>query len=409
MVSQAKLDIIQSEFMSLPTRERFVILSKDLKRVRSLPKMREILAEKLGGSDLEKFSAKIGNNTWHGFQYKNHNTMMGSIFSFYNNKLTILRGYPKIRYVEDAQVLNREGYQEVKLDGTNLNLWTFHDGILFGKTRLSHRWDVQGWSGKVWKDIFDTTGLVESTTKLCNDGYQVFFELYGENNPAEFIRYSFPIKATVIDILDRKTFGFVSREEKETLCKKYNIPVAELYWKGTLTLDEAKRLEFEMKSKLVIDGIEGLVAKVYDTEHKDVLMAKIKCQEVREKCYTMSGGVTVPRTIIYKAIKKAKDNSSFTDKDQLISFITAELLEDYSEEMVARSKQKIKNAIYDKFTTPERFDEIFVYLDELSIKQFDMMNTGLVMRNLADKYIGYQPNKLFTILNIYRQNKGLVK
>jgi hypothetical protein len=139
MVSQAELDLIRSKFMSLPTRDRFVILEEKLKRKRSLKTMREILIEYLTG-DIEKFTYNLNGHLWHGFQYKAHNSMMGSVFSYYDKKLTILRGYPKIRYVDDADILDKEGYQERKLDGTNLNVWSFHDGILFGKSRL-------GWEG----------------------------------------------------------------------------------------------------------------------------------------------------------------------------------------------------------------------------------------------------------------------
>jgi ATP-dependent RNA circularization protein (DNA/RNA ligase family) len=364
-------------------------------------------------ADLHKFSFTLnGNHRWHGVIYTQHNQLMGSIFSYYDNKVIVLAGYPKIKYVEDVDIQHKDAYCEDKLDGTNLKIWVFHDGYILGSTRLSPNWEQQGYKGIVWKDLVAKTQLLDKLTVACKEGYEIFGELYGKLNPGEFIPYSFDIKFTVIEICNLKTFGFVSREDKETLCHRWGLPLVNKYWSGELTQKEIERMLFEMKSYLKIDGLEGLVAKLYLPDKKDTILAKIKCDEVREKCWSLSGGRAVPRTFIMKAIKKAKENfTSLTDRDQLVNFIVAELNEEFESDMITRSLNRIRNCIKDEFTNPELNVEITKFLEELYVNGEDMSTkgTGTVMRKLALKFIGFDSSKLFSIFNLFRQQKGIIK
>jgi ATP-dependent RNA circularization protein (DNA/RNA ligase family) len=382
------------------------------RRKRTLPSIRPILAEKLNArgtsksDDLRKFTHSINGQKWVGFIYNKRNSLMGSTFGFYKNKFTIIRGYPKIKYIEDSRVLGKEVVAEYKVDGTNLGIWAFHDGSLMGKTRLVERWDTEGWHGRNWKDIFERTKLLSQVTKLCKEDYQVFGELYGKENEGEFIKYTVPIAFSVLDIMDRKSFGFLDRDDKVKLCNDFELPLVEENWRGILTEKEAERLEFQAKELLKEDGYEGFVAKSYVPEDKDVYFCKLKCQEVRERCWGMSSGFTIPSPIIMKAIQKATENlTNFSSKDEFEQFVREELLEEASEELINKSKAKIQRIVERKMANQVNDEEIIEFLDAMTVDILDEKNKGLIMRTLADKFIGFKPATLFQVYDRYKKTK----
>jgi ATP-dependent RNA circularization protein (DNA/RNA ligase family) len=389
---------------------------EECRRKRTLPSIRPILAEKLNArgtgksDDLRKFTHSINGQKWVGFIYNKRNSLMGSTFGFYKNKFTVIRGYPKIKYVEDSRVMGKEVVAEFKIDGTNLGIWTFQDGSIMGKTRLVERWDNEGWHGRIWKDIFEQTKLLSQVTKLCKEDYQVFGELYGKENEGEFIKYSVPIAFTVLDIMDRKTFGFLDRDAKIKLCNQYELPLVEESWRGILTDKEAERLEFQAKELLKEDGYEGFVAKSYIPEDKDVYFCKLKCQEVREKCWGLSSSFTIPSSIIEKAFQKATENmTSFKDKDAFEEFVRQELLEEASEELVNKSKDKIRRVIERRMAHQVDDTAVREYLDELN-KEFsfditELRYKGTIMKRLADKFLGWKPASLYQIYARYVNEK----
>jgi len=377
---------------------------EECRRKRTLKTIRPILAEKLVARGSKDDLRKFTHGQWTGFIYNKRNSLMGSTFGFYVNKFMIIRGYPKIRYAEDSRVLDKEVVTEFKLDGTNLGIWSFPDGKIMGKTRLVERWDSQGWKGRNWKTLFERTQLMDKISKLVKEDYQIFGELYGKDNEGEFIKYSIPIAFKVLDIVDRRNFGFLDRDTKVKLCQQYDIPLVEESWRGILTQKEAERLEFQAKDLLKEDGYEGFVAKSFIAEDKDVYFCKLKCQEVREKCWGLSSSFTIPSFIIQKAIQKAQENMTrFTSKDEFEEFVRQELLEEASEELVNKSKEKIRRVLENRMANQIDADEIFEYLDELS-KEIDVKNPAnkrLVMRKLADKFIGFKPATLYGLYNRY--------
>lgn len=341
---------------------------------------------------------------------------MGSLFGFYKNKFTIIRGYPKIRYVEDSRVIGKEVTVEYKIDGTNLGIWAFHDGSIMGKTRLVERWDTEGWHGMIWKDIFETTNLLDKLTKLCKEDYQVFGELYGKENEGEFIKYTVPIAFGILDIVDRRNFGFLDRDAKIGLCDKYELPLVEENWRGILTGKEVERLEFQAKELLKEDGYEGFVAKTFVPEDKDVYFCKIKCQEIKDICWGMSSKFTIPSPIIMKAVQKATENmTNFNSKDKFEQFVRDELLEEATEELVNKSKNKIRRIVENKMALHLNDEEIIKYLDEMnalpasitgfSLDVLDERNKGIVMKTLADKFIGFKPASLYQVYERYKKTK----
>lgn len=375
---------------------------------RSLKQILPILCRILHckANDFRKFTYHFNGHLWKGYIYHKRNSLMGTLFTVWDNKFTIIRGYPRIKYSHDSLVMGKECVVENKIDGTNLGIWLLPNNQMMGKTRLVERWDNAGWRGRVWSKLFEKTGLVEPMMKLIKDDYQAFGELYGKDNKGEFIPYSIPIGFKVFDIVDRRTLGFVSFDEKIKLAQQFNLPTANLYWRGILTPKEVERIEFELSPFVKEDGMEGTVAKFYDLNDKDVYMAKLKCKEITEKAWAISGShSTIPRAIIGKAIQKAIENlnpSVRGTKEEFEAFVKQELLEEATDELVSSSKDKIQRMIYDKLTPIQCKDEIFSYLDELMYKGIDIEHKGKIMSSLGNKFIGYNPSILYRLYRAYK-------
>lgn len=393
-------------------REVLEQIKEECKRKRSLNGIRPIIAEKLNAKedDLKKFTHHFNGHLWQGYIYQKRNSLMGSLFGFWDKKFIIIRGYPKIRYVEDSRIIEKEATVEYKLDGTNICIWLFPDGRIAGKTRLVERWDVQGFQGRNWYQLWKKVGIEDKVIRLLKEDYQIFGELYGSENKGEFVEYTIPIDFKVFDIVDRRTFAFVSRKEKENLCSKYDIPLIEVYWQGVLTRKEAERIEFEAKQFVKTDGYEGFVAKHYSEEDKDSFFCKLKCSEIREKSWKISGQkLTIPSPIISKAIQKAMENlGKFSTKDEFEKFVEDELREEASEELISSSRDKIRRMIYEKLTPQKSDDEIVAYLEELEKEGLDLMNKGKIMSMLANKFIGYKPSILYNVYQSYLIKKGKI-
>ena len=378
---------------------------------RSLKTILPIITEKLNAntSDFKKFSFRIDGHSWQGYIYLKRNSLMGSLFSLWDNKFFIIRGYPKIKYVEDSSVLNKEATIEFKLDGTNLGIWLLPNSSLMGKTRLTPRWDVLGYQGRNWYQLWKEVGIENNVIRLLKEDYQIFGELFGSKNAGDFIRYTVQIDFKIFDILDRRTLGFVSRREKERLCSKYDLPLVDCYWEGILTRKEAERIEFEAKQFVKEDGYEGFVGKLYSEEDKDVHFCKLKCKEVREKCWELSSStLTIPSSIIAKAIRKAMENlGKFSTKEEFENFVIEELREEASEQLISSSKDKIKRMIYERLTPQAEEDKIIAFLEQLEKEGINLLEKGKVMKSLANKFIGSNPSLLFNIYQSYLIKRGL--
>jgi hypothetical protein len=147
---------------------------------------------------------------------------------------------------------------------------------------------------------------------------------------------------------------------------------------------------------------------------------KLKCQEVREKCWGMSSGFTIPSSIIMKAVQKATENlTNFNSKDEFEKFVREELLEEASEELVTKSKDKIRRIVERKMAIQVNDEEIIKFLDEMtslpssitgiSIDILDDRNKRHIMKTLADKFIGFKPATLYQIYARYKKTKSKEK
>ena len=120
-------------------------IREELKGARGIQNIRSIVVRitSCKPDDIKDFHYKIKGHDWTGVIYTRRNSLMGSIFSLFDNKPFVVRGYPKIRYASDSKVLNKEVSVQMKYDGTNIGLFLLPNGELMGKTRLMPRWDVQ--------------------------------------------------------------------------------------------------------------------------------------------------------------------------------------------------------------------------------------------------------------------------
>lgn len=401
----------------IPPRQRLLEIEKRLKRVRSLKTLRFRVCEylKCGGSEIKEFHHKINNHDWKGIIYRKRNNLLGTIFSLFDNKVLIIRGFPKIKYIHDSKVRDKECIAEEKIDGTNIGIWAFPDGSVMGKTRMVERWDLgskRAGSEGSWKNKFEKVPGYTFVYSLAQEGYLVFCELYGYKNPGEFVKYSLPIAFKVIGIVDRKSYAFLFRDEVEVLCKKYNLPLPSIEYRGNLTRKEVEKIEFNLINKVTLDGMEGLVAKYWDPNDLDTYLSKLKCEKVKEKCWKISSGL-IPSLIIRKAIKKARDeNLGETQINTLLPIVIEELKEEYDQSLIEASEGKIKGLIR-RAVTPsdkvlkarvlEAMQEVFA----LGVNIEDPKNKGKVLSSLHDRLEDINGRTLYKLyLEVLLEKKG---
>jgi len=399
----------------IPPRVRLVELRKKLKRVRSLKTLRYRVCKYLvcGGSDVREFHYKINKHDWKGIIYLKRNNLMGTIFSLFDNKVLIIRGFPKIRYTHDSRVKDQECVCEEKVDGTNIGIWAFPDGTIMGKTRMVERWD-KGSKRRAgtWKSKFLRAPLHEKIYKLAREDYLVFIELYGYCNSGEFVKYSVEMAYKVIGIVDLRAFHFLGRPEVEALCTKYELPLVTVYYKGTLTSKEVQRIEMDLDKEMTLDGMEGLVAKYWDMNDYDSYFCKIKCEKIKEACYKMSHSL-IPATLIRKAIKKALDENLGEKRiEVLLPFVLEELREEFDESLVEPSMSKIKSLIR-YATTPSNKELKKVVLEAMKdisaqgIDVTDDKNKGKVLSSLHFRLGDIKGGTLYKIyLELLLEMKG---
>ena len=381
----------------LKTAEILTSIRERLKQARSINDIRLIGAEetKCKSDDIRDFHYKINGHDWKGVIYLKRNSMMGSIFSLFDSKPLVIRGYPKIRYASDSSILNKEAVVQMKYDGTNIGLFMLPNGKIMGKTRLTPRWDIQSLQAMKrhvshWKQLFlkiDNGELLSKIEKLCNDDYIVFGELYGYLNFSEFIQYSVPIAYKVFDVVDMRTLRFLEPRKAQDLCSQYGIPFVEELWYGILTMKEVERIEYEAKQYVTKDGYEGFVAKHFSIIDNDLYFCKLKCEEIKEKSWRISS-FGIPSSIIRKAIRKTLENyPHYTRIEEIYPIVREELLEEIEPSLVDKSEGKIRSLIRRLLTpTPEDLKELVKEIMlELQSKGIDLNKKGEVLSILAHR------------------------
>jgi ATP-dependent RNA circularization protein (DNA/RNA ligase family) len=380
----------------VPPAERLEEVIKKLKGKRSTQAIRTVVSEVLQAkpSDMQDFSFNIDGHRWKGTVYNKRNSLMGSIISLFGNKLFVVRGFPKIKYSEVSRVFGNSCVAQSKRDGTNLGIFRLPNGQIVGKTRMTPIWnkgDSYKKKGSSWEDLFKEVdqGIVYRNIDqmLTFHDYIVFGELYGKFNPGDFVKYSCDIAFQVFDIVDRKTNKFLPPEKVQELCRVYDIPMVEQIWSGTLSSKEVDRMEYELKSLLGEDGVEGYVCKFWDPQEQDVFMCKVKCEEIKEQCWEEKKPC-IPKSMIAKAIRKTLEN--FPEKNTIESMypaVTEELLEEIEQPLLDKSESRIRQMIRETLTPNDEdlMKLVRTEMLDLQSKGIDLKNKSKVMSGLAQK------------------------
>ena len=395
--------------------ERMDTLLKKLKGKRSLQTIRAVMSEVLHASpgDLHDFSHKIGNHRWRGTVFIKHNSLMGTVASFFDTKLVLIRGYPKIRYSDSSRVYKRQCITQEKWDGTCFGLFLLPDGTLMGKTRMTEHWMGRAFKQEklTWKDLFgmiDSGKLIEKITKLLQEKeYIVFGELFGQLNPGDFIQYSVDIDFRVFDIVDRKTNRFLKPEQVYKICLAYDLPCVKETWAGVLTDKEIERIEFELDKEAKHNGLEGFVAKTYIPETNDVYGCKLKCEKIREECWK-DAKPKIPHLLIRKAIRKTLENfPSLKTIEEIEPHVNKELEEEVEESLLLLSQGEIRAAIRFVLTpSDEDLMKLVAFkMQEMKASGIDLSphNKGQVLSHLAKALGDIGGNKLFSLYEIARR------
>jgi len=429
------LDI--NDFMFKPTSERLRII-RDL-MIKSRARSREGIFKtlrimtKCPPNKLKKFNLDIHGHKYHGVIYLVHNSMYGSIFAYYDNKVVVIRGYPKIRYAESSKVMGKYCWAEWKHDGTNLIFFSLPDGNLEGKTReVPYIFGRVGYKKRRYDELISDTNFLDNINNLCKLGFSVCGELFGYNNEGEFIRYTIPIDFEVFNIIDMNTLKFLPVDKARSLCKKFGLKHVKILSNGYLTNKFIEKLEHESKDLLKIDGSEGLVCKTWNEETKDIQMCKVKCKEIKELCWAMSPRKSIPRGMIAKAVRKAWENQRNLESiDAIINFVKEEIVEDTKifleqkrknaekqgidlpeeklEDIIDRSVDRIKREIFFIFSSEAKYDtKVFDFLKVLENKGIEVSieNKGKVLSLSASKFKGISPSLLYnSFMSYIKENK----
>jgi len=340
---------------------------------------------------------------------------MGTVFSLFDNKVMIIRGFPKIRYAHNSRVKDKHCLAEEKLDGTNIGVWQMPDGTIMGKTRMVVRWDLgskrAGTEGS-WKKKFENAPNYDKIYEIAKKGYIVYVELYGYKNHGEFVQYSIPYAYKVIGMVSRDRHNFLPRGNIEMHCNPLKIPLPFLKFEGELSTKEVERIEFELEEDVKVDGMEGLVAKFWHRKDLDTYFCKLKTEKIKEQCWKISRSL-IPAIQIRKAIRKALENNpGETKMGILLPFVLGELTEEYDESLLEPSMGKVKGLLRHALTPSdaELRDLVQALMKEMNI-EFDVgdpKNKGKVMSTLADKMgEGISGGTLFKLyLEVQLEMKG---
>jgi len=401
---------MDSRKIELAPSERMKIIEERMKRKRSIQSIRTIVSEVLNASpsDLKDFSHVIGAHKWKGVVYQKRNSLMGAIFSFFDEKVFCVRPYPKIKYSDDSRCYNKAVVTQEKIDGTNFGIFLLPDGTMMAKTRMVEHWLGMAFKRKnlTWKglvEMVDNGDMVRRMNEmLLAHDYVIYGELYGKLNPGDFIKYSVDVAFKVFDILDRKTQRFLPPEKVAELCEFYGLPMVNQMWSGILTDKEIQRIEFELENEVKDDGMEGWVAKTFDPEVNDVYCCKLKCEKVKEKCWNKDKKPSIPMGVLRKAVRKVLEN--FPDCKTIEAMephVLDELREDVEDSLIEMSMDRIREQI--RFAlTPSDEDLLKLVVEkmqEMKARGIDLNNKGHVLSNLASALGTIGGGKLYTLYN----------
>lgn len=354
------------------------------------------------------FDTKIGAHSYRGWSYlpygPGRDLLFGSLFYFLDNTPRVLRAYPKISYADDLQMFNEVVTCDEKVDGTNLGTW-YEPSIKQWLTKTRGTPDATGTSfnGIEFLKLAEKCKVMEQIRDIARDDYTVFTELYGYENPCEYVKYTVPIAQKGLDIIDRRTHRFLDYKSKEKIFSTYGVPMPVLEWVGTLTEDKLGWMVRRSAEKYgILDGTEGMVAKTWVSAINDQAFGKIKCEDCRNLAYIMAGGqIKLPE--IKKAVRKSLENIRTTESfNDLMSLAQQELLEDYPENLVNTAAIKIREQL--EFTFPQETFQVWGTLDDMKLPTY--ADKSKIMPILVKTHPSMNSGKIYNAYSLYLRRIG---
>ena len=389
---------------------KLLATEEGIKGIHSKTKLLAIVCETTGRlpDPFKYFNRKVSGHTYRGYIYlpygPGRDALFGSLFYFLDGKAKVLRAYPKIAYADSNEMFGEYVYCEEKVDGTNLGFWEESSVKQhFSKTRGTPTAIGATFNGVSFLDVTKKTKLIPNIELLVDEDYTVFTELYGYENPCEYIKYTVPHALKGLDIIDRKTHRFLNEKLKRELFQNYEIPIAEIEWQGILTEDTLNWMIRRSEEKYNIpDGTEGMVAKTWVDLIGDQAFGKIKCEACRQLAYIMAGGqIKIPE--IKKAVRKALESISITESfDELFDLARQELLEDYPESLVLSAGSKIREQM--DFVFPQETFKVWSNLDNMKLDSYT--DKAKIMPTLTKLHPKLSPGTVYNAYCLYLRRRG---
>jgi ATP-dependent RNA circularization protein (DNA/RNA ligase family) len=345
----------------------------------------------------------------------------------------VFRGYPKIKYAEDKiygafrssflQTRISEDdvlFAEEKMDGTNLAL--LYDSRIpitccgvdkfWVKTRLSLV--AEEWEGNKWQEKLSRTPSFNKVVEAVkSDHYIVYVELYGWDNPGDFIAYpDIEIAIKVLDLVDKNTMEMVYRKEKEEFCRKWDLPITDITHKLTpymnpYTLrDTLQTMEDEM-DEINRDGIkvEGYMMKLNCGYLGEQILGKVKGESIQRMIRGLSAKSRyITKNTLRRSFLNARRDLGYTifynsaNWDEIKQYVIEDLLEDFEQEKVDKVNDDMITSQYDLMKeTMEMDNQIVNILQGWKSEGYNLNKVPLIMSMLADKYpaLRQQGSKLY--------------
>lgn len=360
-------------------------------------------------------------NVLKGFIHKTGNSTYGALIITHINGIELdephqVYAMPKLQYPADKRGKTftfPHEYDQVlvyeKLDGTNIFAYKYPDPLdktksyVTYKTRLTPvvKGNSFGEFGLMWQKMLKKYPGIPQFVKDC--GYNVAFEMYGLENPI-LIRYPGVELDTKILLLRNNDTGAIYAP---TRIKEYpsDVPSTPTLITTIKHSDDIKRQYLEIVEFLdgrlqrykefeneVYTGLEGTVWYPVNSDNEligywnsKIALFKCKPSDIREIHYK-EGLRNIPRHSIFTTIINAWEELE-SDQIPTVEHISTLLLEEFTQELVAKAQKRIYWIIQDVLKLKQIRNTVYPIYIEAHGKDptFDITkDKGKVMRFFSD-------------------------
>lgn len=292
--------------------------------------------------------------------HRGRNRYLGTVIFNYEGKALPIRGYPKIKYLEDGitTIQNNFFWVERKLNGTNLllvyvpeleRIENFGVKGLIVKTRETVQ--AQSYGSVNFLNLLSKAPLFEPLLDFIKQFpyLGIFIELYGRLNPIDEgtgVFYKIPVEYRILDVYSFKSYDdcytFANLFQKYELEKVYGLPVVETLFTANKLEDAPsafiKYLE-DLSRERIDTGDVGVVVKSF--VNGDVLMWKEKPRIVKE--ILLSKRNKIPTFILRRALQKAMQElgMEYNNWSSVMSYVVNQLKEEFTPEQISRSLNRV--------------------------------------------------------------------